>query len=134
MNANQEQGGASFLHGNLLRLGEQHEIAIYMRDGMAWVADFKDGRCKVSTASAWFASNQDGRVLHRMDLGSITPLPEEVVERIERLHQRMTKAGDHRLMSRAVATLGTGFRGWLARLSAPPRSTASESRNFTWSA
>ncbi len=131
MNTNQEQSGASPLRGNLLRLGEQHEIAIYMRDGMAWVADFKDGRCKVSTASAWFASNQGGRVLRRMALDTIAPLPEEVVKWIERLHQRMAKASDHRLMSRAVATLVAGFRGWLARLSAPPRSTASESRNFT---
>ena len=116
MNTNPERNHANPLSGNLLRLGEGREIAIYLRDGTAWVAEFKDGRGELFTVSTWFSLNQGGRVLRRMDLDSITPLPEDIAERIERLHLRMEKQNDVPAMPRALAALVAGLRGKLARL------------------
>ena len=132
MNTNQEQNGASRLNGNLLRLGDQREIAIYLRDNMAWVAEFNNGRASVSTASHWFSANQGGRVLRHMELASITPLPDDVMERIERLHQRLAQAARHPVTSSETATVVARFRSRLMKLlrsilskrSARPRQTA----------
>ena len=114
MNTNPERNGP--LSGNVLRLGERREIAIYLRNGTAWVAEFKDGRGELVTVGTWFSLNQGGRVLRRMDLESITPLPEDIAERIERLHLRMEKQNDVQAMPRALAALVSGLRGRLARL------------------
>jgi hypothetical protein len=46
-----------------------------------------------------------------MDLDSITPVSEDVIERIERLHQNEASA-----MPRALAALVAGLRGGAARL------------------
>jgi len=132
MNTNQEQNGASRLNGNLLRLGDQREIAIYLRDNMAWVAEFNNGRASVSTASHWFSVNQGGRVLRHMELASIVPLPDDVMERIERLHQYLAQAGRHPATSSETATVVARFRSRLMKLlrsilskrSALPRQTA----------
>jgi hypothetical protein len=132
MNTNQEQNGASRLNGNLLRLGDQREIAIYLRDNMAWVAEFKNGRASVSMASHWFSANQGGRVLRHMELASIAPLPDDVMERIEQLHQRLAQAGRHPATSSETATVVARFRGLLVKFlrsilskrSARPRQTA----------
>ena len=62
MNVNRDQTAVP--NGNLLRLGER-EIAIYQRDGVAWVADFRGGRGEIFTAGEWFALNGRGRVLRR---------------------------------------------------------------------
>jgi hypothetical protein len=83
MNVNRDQTAVP--NGNLLRLGER-EIAIYQRDGVAWVADFRGGRGEIFTAGEWFALNGRGRVLRRAGLASMAPLTAPLVERIERLH------------------------------------------------
>ena len=92
MITNQEQSRATALHGNLLRLSERREIAIYLRDGAAWVADFNNGQVELFTASAWYSMSA-GRMLalaqRREEVETISPLPEEVVQRIESLHRRM---------------------------------------------
>ena len=116
MNAYPERNNINPLSGNLLRLGERREIAIYLRNGTAWVADFKDGRGELFTVSTWFSLNQGGRALRRMDLDSITPLPEDVMERIERLHRRTAKKNDVPAMPRVLAAIVAGLRGRLARL------------------
>jgi hypothetical protein len=68
----------------LLRVSERREVAIYLDDGVAWVADFKDGHGEVSTASAWLALNHNRSTLRRAGLdGAITPLSPEIVQRIE---------------------------------------------------
>lgn len=131
MNTNQEQNGASRLNGNLLRLSDQREIAIYLRDNMAWVAEFNNGRANVSTASHWFSANRGGRVLRQMDLTSIVPLPDDVMEQIERLHQWLAQAGRHPATSSETATVVVRFRSRLVKLlrsilskwSARPRQT-----------
>lgn len=119
MNTNQEQIHTSPLQGNLVRLGERHEIAIYLRDGMAWVADFKAGRGEVFAASAWFSLNRGGSALRRMAHDSIMPLPEDVAERIEYLHRRMAKPSVRPAMPRELAMLIAGLRNRLARFCGP---------------
>jgi hypothetical protein len=116
MNANLKREDTRPLHGNLLRIDEGREIAIYTRSGTAWVAEFHDGRGALFSVGAWFSTNHGGHVLRRMDLGRITPLPPDVAERIERLHQRMEKDNDLPVMSRAISVLLGGLCGKLARL------------------
>ena len=86
MNGNLGRNEAAVQNGNLLRLGEKREIAIYLRDGVAWIADFRGGRGEIFTAGEWFALNRGRSVLRRAALDSIAPLPARLVERIERLH------------------------------------------------
>jgi hypothetical protein len=97
------------MEGNLLRLSETREIAIYRRGGVAWVADFRGGRGELFTAGEWFALNGRGSLLRRVGLASIVPLPVDLIEKIERLHG----AENHSPLS----ALGTRFRDRLARLS-----------------
>lgn len=105
MNSNREAEAASNLHGSLLKLGNQREIAIYLRDGTAWVADFRGGRGEVSTAGAWFTLNQDRWALRRATLDAVTPLPADVVQRIENLHRPAAKPGVDRPSPQALTTL-----------------------------
>jgi hypothetical protein len=105
MNSNREPEAASNLHGSLMRLGNHREIAIYLRDGMAWVADFRGGRGEVSTAGAWFALNQDRWALRRATLDAVTPLPADIVRRIENLHCPAVKPGVGRASPQSLITL-----------------------------
>jgi len=74
------------MDGNLLRLGETREIAIYRRNGAAWVADFRGKRGELFTVGEWFALNGGGAALRRAGRESIDPLPADVIDKIERLH------------------------------------------------
>jgi hypothetical protein len=51
-----------------------------------------------------------------MDLASITPLPDDVMERIERLHQRLAQTGRHPATSSESATVVARFRSRLMKL------------------
>ncbi|HMH17471.1 MAG TPA: hypothetical protein VK572_04910 [Burkholderiales bacterium] len=74
------------MEGNLLRLSETREIAIYRRGGVAWVADFRGGRGELFTVGEWFALNGNRSFLRRAGRDYIEPLPARLIERIERLH------------------------------------------------
>jgi hypothetical protein len=119
MNTNQGQGTASTLHGSLLRLSTRREIAIDLRDGTAWVAEFGPGHAEVSIAGGWFALNHDRWALRRATLEAITPLPADVVQRIEDLHRRMSKPSVAAALPRALVTLVRRLRGMLARQCRP---------------
>ena len=105
MNSKRESEAASNLHGSLMRLGNQREIAIYLRDGTAWVADFRGGRGELLTAGAWFALNQDRWALRRATLDAVTPLPADIVRRIENLHRPTAKPGVGRASPQPLMTL-----------------------------
>lgn len=115
MDTNEGRHNASLVHGNLMRLEGKRRIAIYLLDHVVWVADFDGDRARVFTASEWFSLNQGGRVLRRVALDSITPLPNDIAERLEQWHHRMTEARDRPLTSRMVAELFAQFRVRLAR-------------------
>lgn len=113
MNENRQQNGATPLQSNLLRLSERREIAIYLRDGAAWVADFNDGRGELYTAGAWCGMGGSRMLAHaqrRCEVETISPLPDEVVQRIESLHRRMEKAVVGPALRRALAILVAVFR------------------------
>jgi hypothetical protein len=80
------------MQGQVLRLSERREVAIFLRDGALWVADFIDGDGALMDAITWFRyfncgaqATADAR--RRLTLESATPLSEDLVERIERLHR-----------------------------------------------
>jgi len=77
------------IQGQLLRLSERREAAIFLRDGALWVADFVDGQGALIDAVTWFRFNcaalSTAHARRRMVLESATPLSQELVERIERL-------------------------------------------------
>ena len=91
---NGDHGGyeAAAPNGNLLRFSETREIAIYQRDGVAWIADFRGARAELFTACEWFALNGHGSLVRRAGPASIVPLPADVIERIERLHGAKDRA------------------------------------------
>jgi len=84
---------ASIVQGQFMRLSERHAIAVYLRDGTRWVAEFNDGHIELMDATTWFgfhAGTLRYSHAHRAAaLRSATALPKEVLEMIECLHQRL---------------------------------------------
>ncbi|HSN22284.1 MAG TPA: hypothetical protein VLS49_16495 [Usitatibacter sp.] len=77
------------LLGQLLRRSRRREVAIFLRGGELWVADFVDGKGALVEAATWFrfhcATPDSAAGRRRMTLESATPLSRELVRRIERL-------------------------------------------------
>jgi hypothetical protein len=83
----------SCIQGQLLRLSEWREVAIYVREGSLWIADFVDGHGELVDPTAWFRFNcgtpwARGQARRRMLLESAIPLSAELAARIEELHFR----------------------------------------------
>jgi hypothetical protein len=99
---------ANPVHGQLLRLSAQHEIAIYLRDGASWVAEFTDGRGELMDAATWFRFHigtlRYSHGLRAAALKSATALTQEVLEKIERLH-RQAEARDSKVLTGGLAVL-----------------------------
>lgn len=78
------------VQGQLLRLSARREVAIYLREGALWVADFIDGQGELVDPVSWFRFNCGGfsasSARFRMVRESALPLSAELVARIERLH------------------------------------------------
>ena len=49
-----DRGVSGPLFGQLLRHSERREVAIFLRDGVLWVADFIDGQGQLVEATTWF--------------------------------------------------------------------------------
>ena len=95
------------LHGQLLRRSDRREVAIFLRDGALWVADFIDGDGQIVDAATWFRFHC-GATLHarrRMLRESGIPLSPALVERIERLHGSLAKARMSSVLGRAVVEM-----------------------------
>jgi hypothetical protein len=103
------------MDGNLLRLSETREIAIYQRNGVAWVADFGGGRGELFTVGEWFALNGRGSALRRVGCDASDPLPADVIERIERLHSAEDQAPLYDLLARLRDRLVSSCRGLSCR-------------------
>ena len=120
MDTNRKQIRTHPLEGNLLRLNDHREIAIYLRDGAAWVAEFKDGKGELHFASAWFGTDRGRTVAYAQRRGEveyISPIPAEVIEQIECLHQHEAKSSDAlmTMVPLAVSRLANWLRSILAR-------------------
>jgi hypothetical protein len=90
LNIRPEQRSKRSMQGQVLRLSERREVAIFLRDGALWVADFVDGDGALMDAITWFryfncGAQPTADARRRLVLESATPLSEELVERIERL-------------------------------------------------
>ena len=115
-----EQATARSIQGQLLRQGERREVAIFLRNGALWVADFIDGQGQLIDATTWFRFNcgalSTTHARRRMVLESAVPLSEELVERIARLRAPATvknRAGVGRLIEAIAARIP---RSRLARI------------------
>jgi hypothetical protein len=86
------------IQGQLLRQSERREVAIYLRDGKLWIADFMDGVGEIVEPAAWFRFNCGTpwarRAHRRMLFESATPLSAELAARIECLHHRESDVGE----------------------------------------
>lgn len=75
--------------GQILRRSRRREVAIFLRDGELWVADFIDGHGTLVDAATWVrfncAAGPSGSASRRMALEAAAPLSGELLERIQRL-------------------------------------------------
>ena len=109
----------SAVQGSLLRLSERQEVAIYLREGAGWFADFHDGRATLHSVSEWHGSGSGRMLVHaqrRDAVETISPLPDEVVQRIESLHRRMDEPTAGPFVQNLLAALAVSLRRWSARL------------------
>lgn len=113
MDAHFENAVPNSIDGHLLKLGRAHEIAIYTRGGTCWVAEFKDGRSELFDAGTFFRFHAEALRYfnrpHAMARASATALTPEVLERIERLHQRL-EALDARIIGVGAAVVASVMR------------------------
>ena len=83
---------ASLILGQLLRLSKRREVAIYLREGSLWIADFIDGDGELVEPKIWFrfncATTGTGLARRRMLMESAVPLCAELAAKIESLHRR----------------------------------------------
>lgn len=117
--AQRGQDGKFELNGVAYRLNDGSEIAIYLRRGAPWVAQFRGGSGELYTAGEWFRLHRPPRaprLVHEAAAGSTSQLPEAVAARIEALHCRMETP----VTPPGVSALLRGVRALLARL-APAR-------------
>ena len=79
------------IQGQILRVSERRQTAIYLRNGKLWVADFIDGCGELSDAVTWFRFNCGSpasiHARRRMMIESAIPLHEQLERQIEELHR-----------------------------------------------
>jgi len=79
------------IQGQFLRLSTRRGVAIYLREGSTWVADFVDGQGVLVDVPTWLRFNcgtpANAYAARRTLLELAIPLSSEIVARIERLHQ-----------------------------------------------
>lgn len=117
MNVMSQTGGAAAIHGHSFTLGPDRLLAIYERNGVAWVAEFHGSRGEFTYAGAWFRSDFGGlRYCHnrRAAHQSSMPLTAEMVERIERLHQE--SVARHERVEAVPRNIAAAMRRWWLRV------------------
>ncbi len=113
------------IRGTLLRVDAGRAVAIYLREGAAYVAEFDGSRCAVSSATAWFAV-RGRRLAHAQRRGEVeivSPLPAEIATLLEQAHARMALPADLRPLKRLAGFFG-GLAWLLRSLSATPSRSA----------
>jgi hypothetical protein len=93
----------STLQGSFLQVKDGRSVAIYLREGVAWVAEFSGSRGRLLSISEWHCFHAR-RVAHAQRRGEVEifcPIPGDVVARIEGLHQRLGELDDHPLKRKA---------------------------------
>ncbi len=79
------------IQGQMLRRSARREVAIYLRGGALWVADFIDGDGEIVDAATWIrfncASASAWQTRRRMVRECAVPVSHELSSRIELLHR-----------------------------------------------
>ena len=92
---------APSINGHMIDLDAGHSIALYERNGVCWVAQFRDGRGEFTYASTWFGGYAGGLWSchhRRASLESSRPLNTAMLAKIERLHAE-SEARQERLLA-----------------------------------
>ena len=88
--------GTSPIQGQLLRISARREVAIYLREGTLWIADFIDGQGELVEPEVWFRFNcgsVGARASRRRMLRELgLPLSADTVAKIEQLHASAPEA------------------------------------------
>jgi hypothetical protein len=119
VNGKSEVRTASPTNGHVIDLGAGHSIAIYERNGVSWVAEFRDGRGEIMYAGAWF--RLDSRCLRychdrRTGLQPSTPLTPDMLDNIERLHVE-SEARQKRILALPRIVALVARRYWISLIS-----------------
>jgi len=84
------------IQGQLLRLSERREVAIYLRAGRLWIADFIDGEGELVDPRDWFRFNCGTPMAlparRRMEREGAVGVSTALAERIEHLHRKAETA------------------------------------------
>ena len=110
------------IQGQLLRLSEHRAVAIYLREGSTWVADFVDGQGVLVDVDTWVRFNcgtpTNSHASRRIARESAIPLSTEFSAQIESLHQPVV-SHRRRTLARWVDAISAVFPcGRLAMLMA----------------
>ena len=132
MNANSRVCTAPSINGHMIDLSAGHSIAIYERNGLCWVAEFRDGHGEFTYANTWLRGYAGGlwQCRHRRaTLESSMPLSAAMLAKIERLHAEH-EAGQERMLGvlrnlattvkRCVLSLKSWARGVASKTSRAP--------------
>jgi hypothetical protein len=104
------------IQGQMLRRSARREVAIYLRGGVLWVADFIDGDGRIVDVATWIRFNCGSastyQARRRMICESAFPVSRELSMRIERLHHATEAVASDRVASvtgDSTATLRSRF-------------------------
>lgn len=115
------------MHGSLLRSNDGRSMAIYLRDGVVSVAEFRAGRGRLLSVAEWhgFHARKVAHAQRRGEVEVVFPIPGDVVALIEALHRRLGELNDHAFKRKAAR-----FSAVLARIASglAPDPAASGSR------
>ena len=113
------------VEGHVLHLREGYDVAIYKRNGVVWVAEFRAGRSELIDAASWFHFHM-GSLRYSLGnraaaLNSASAITPEVLAQIERLHRRAERAPRATL----AAALVNAVRRWAGLGASKARTSAS---------
>ena len=124
MDMSAENRYATAIQGQLLRLSERREVAIYLRKDALWVADFIDGHGELIDAATWFRFNcgmpATSYARRRMVFESAIPLSAQLVARIEYLHRSAAERQRGEAVRLVGATAAYGPRSRIATILLKP--------------
>ncbi len=114
MNAESKVRSAPSIEGYMIALDAGHSIALYERNGVSYVAEFRDGFGGFAYAHTWFRFHAEvlrycrsrGAALH-----SSMPLTPEMLEKIERLHVE-SEARQERMLAGPRTVAAAAQRYW----------------------
>jgi hypothetical protein len=108
------------IQGQLLRLSEHRAVAIYLREGSTWVADFVDGQGVLIDVETWVRFNcgtpTNPHASRRIARESAIPLSTELSAQIESLHQPVVSRRRRTLAQWVDAIFAAFLQGRLAML------------------